>query len=108
MNEKEMRLLETIKNAMRTMSEYEKDCLREYAETLESFIAKFDKSTPENQKYICAIQQTLIFAQAQEATEVLECLKKFTQAEKEDILVFMESLKFIKTDAITDYSIQTM
>ena len=106
MNEKEMRLLETIKNAMRTMSEYEKDCLREYAETLESFIAKFDKSTPENQKYICAIQQTLIFAQAQEATEVLECLKKFTQAEKEDILVLMQSLRFVKTNTITDYGMQ--
>ena len=108
MNEKEMRLLETIKNAMRTMSESEKDCLLEYAETLQNFVARFNKSTPENQKYICAIQQTLIFAQAQEATEVLECLKKFTQAEKEDVLVLMQSLRFVKTDAITDYSIQTM
>lgn len=104
MNEKELELLETIKNAMRTMSESEKDCLLEYAETL----ARFDKLTPENQKYIFAIQQALIFAQAQEATEVLECLKKFTQAEKEDVLVLMQSLRFVKTDAITDYSIQTM
>lgn len=32
----------------------------------ESFDNKFDKLTPENQRYIIAIQQALIFAQSQE------------------------------------------
>lgn len=32
----------------------------------ESFDNKFDKLTPENQRYIVAIQQALIFAQSQE------------------------------------------
>ena len=34
--------------------------------TSENFDNKFDKLTPENQKYIIAIQQALIFAQSQE------------------------------------------
>ena len=34
--------------------------------TSENFDTKFDKLTPENQKYIIAIQQALIFAQTNE------------------------------------------
>lgn len=34
--------------------------------TTETFDSKFDELTPENQRYIIAIQQALIFAQSQE------------------------------------------
>lgn len=36
------------------------------SKTSENFVEKFDKLTPQNQKYIIAIQQALIFAQTEE------------------------------------------